>query len=76
MKTTAPHIYIYTLKSYLLLVSARSEGGEINKFSILGASFTSIVKNAHVLSQRCDIAYAGTASNLPPEIYVDHACLF
>ena len=37
-----------------------------DKFSILG-----IVKNARVLSHRCDITYAGTASNLPPEIYVD-----
>ena len=76
MITTAPHIYIYTLKYYILQVSASSEGVEIynfdNKFSILGASFTGIVKNARVLSHRCDITYAGTASNLKPEIYVDH----
>ena len=47
-----------------------------NKFSILGASFTGIVKNARVsvLSYRCDITYAGTASILSPEIHVhvDH----
>ena len=79
MKTTAPHIYVYTLKYYLLHVSARSEGAEIyncnNKvffFLILGASFTGIVKNVRVLSHRCEITYAGTASNLPPEIQVDH----
>ena len=80
MKTTAPHIYVYTLKYYLLHVSARSEGDEIyncdhNKFFlILGASFTGVVKNVRVLSHRCDITYAGTASNLPSEIqvHVDH----
>ena len=44
----------------------------IIRFSILGASFTGIVKNARVLSHRCDITYAGTASNLPPEWHVDH----
>ena len=119
MKTTAPHIYINTLKYYLfglvslskninpslvlvqpmktrpfiterllmgrkksnqtiklLHVSARSEEVEIyncdNKFSILGASFTGIVKNVRVLSHRYAITYAWTASNLTPEICVDH----
>ena len=60
---------------YLLHVSARSEAFEIyncDKFSIEGPSFTGIVKNARILSHRCDITYARTASNLPPEIQVDH----
>ena len=35
-------------------------------------SFTGIVKIARDLSHHCDITYAGTASNLPPEIQVDH----
>ena len=56
--------------------SARSEGVEIynsdNKSSILGASFTGIIKKARGLSPRCDITYDGTASKLPPEINVDH----
>ena len=33
------------------------------KFSIQGASFTGIVKNARVLRYRCGITYAGTTSN-------------
>ena len=80
MKTTAPHIYIhvYTLKYNLLYVSVMSEGVETynctcdNKFSILGESFTGIVKNARVLSHRCGITYDATVSILPPEIHVDH----
>ena len=62
MNTIAPHIYTFPLKYYLLYVSARSEGVEIyncdNKLSILGVSFTGIVKNACVLSNRCVITYA------------------
>ena len=77
MKTTTPNIYVYTLKYYLLHVSARSEGIEIYNcdnifFLILGVSFTCIVKNVRVLGHRCDITFVGTASNLPPEIQVDH----
>ena len=75
MKTTAPYIYMYTLKYYLLHVSARSEGVDIyncDKFSILDASLTGIVKNVCVLSHRSDITYAKTASYLPPVIPVDH----
>ena len=60
------HLHLYP-KYYILHVSERSEGVEIyncnNKFPILGASFTGIVKIARVLSHRCDITYAGTASN-------------
>ena len=54
-----PHIYIYTLKYDQLHLSARSEGMEIyncDNFSIPGASFTSILKNARVLSHRWDIS--------------------
>ena len=53
-----PHIYIYTLKHYLLHVCARSEGVENyncdNKFLILGVSFRATVVTS---------VYAGTASN-------------
>ena len=56
-------IYIHTLKHYLLHVSARSEGVEIyncdNKFLILCASFTGIVKNVRVLSHRSYVTYTG-----------------
>ena len=47
--------------------------GSDSKLSILGTSFTGIVKNARVVSYHCDITYAGPASNLPPETHVDHA---
>ena len=58
-----PHIYPKLLP---IECSAMSEGVEIyncdNKFSILGASFTSIVKNTRVLSHCCDITYAETVT--------------
>ena len=80
MKMTAPHIYIYTLRNYLLHESARSEGvGVYNcdyTLSILVASFKGIVKNVRVLSNHCGITYAGTASNLPPEIHIDHVHVY
>ena len=45
----SPHLHLYS-KYYLLHVSARRKAIEIykcdNKFSIAGASFTGIVKNA------------------------------
>ena len=60
------HLHIYP-KILPLECSLRSEGVEIyncdNKFSILVASFTGIVKYARVLSHRFDIIYAGTVSN-------------
>ena len=71
----SPHIYIYILKYYLLHVSARGEGVEIyncdNKFSILGASFTGIVKNARVLRHRCDISICWNCS---PVDHVHYTC--
>ena len=44
----------------------------IIRFSIPGAFYTGIAKNARVRSHRYDITYARTASNVPPEIQVDH----
>ena len=44
----------------------------VNKFSILGASFKGIVKNARVLSHRSDISICWNSFQLPPEIHVDH----
>ena len=68
MKTMAPFIYFYTLIYYPYMSVQGAKGLRsaifviISLFSILGASFAVNFKNACVLSRRCDITYAGTAS--------------
>ena len=62
-----PHLHLYAKILPITCKCKERRGRDCDNcdhnFSILGASFTDIVKNASVLSQCSDITYAGTASN-------------
>ena len=61
------HLHLYPKILHITCKCKERRGRDCDNcdhnFSILGASFTDIVKNASVLSQCSDITYAGTASN-------------